>query len=306
MGSQPKANSVRGDYAGSMRIAIAGSHGLIGHALTQHLRRGGHEVVRLVRHAPISPDERQLSDSMLEGVDAVVNLAGAGIANARWTAKRRAELVNSRVQTTRTIVAALEASSTCRVFLSGSAIGFYGDSGDEILTEQSAAGSGFLADLVGQWEAEAARAPERVRVVMLRTGHVIAAHGGLIGKQSLIYRAGLGGRIGSGRQWVSWISLRDWVAAAEHLLTSQVSGPVNLVGPRPVRNLDFTRALGRAFRRPTVLPLPLPVARVMFGSEMVEDAMLAGQRVEPKVLLEDGFTFTDETIDEALSGAGVG
>ena len=287
-----------------MRIAIAGSHGLIGHALTQHLRRRGHEVVRLVRRAPISPDEAQLSSTCLDEVDAVVNLAGAGIANARWTRARKRELVDSRLRTTETIVAALQHSQRCLVFLSGSAIGYYGDAGEQTVTEESAAGSGFLADLVQQWEVAALRAPERVRVVTLRTGHVIALNGGLIGKQKLIYQAGLGGRIGSGQQWVSWISLRDWVAAAQHLLTSSVSGPVNLVGPAPVRNLELTRALGRRFRRPTVLPLPLFVARAAFGREMVADAMLAGQRVEPTVLLEDGFSFADETIEQALRGAG--
>ncbi|MGJ6979868.1 TIGR01777 family oxidoreductase [Aestuariimicrobium soli] len=298
-----------------MRIAITGSHGLIGHALTQHLRRGGHEVVRLVRSAPVSPDERRIDLAAgrieapgLADVDAVVNLAGSGIAGARWTAARKRDLRSSRLSTTLTVVNALSEQGEegrCRVLLSGSAIGFYGDRGDEVLTETSAGGRGFLAHLVRDWEQSAGQAPEDVRVVTLRTGHVIAATGGLIGKQALFYKLGLGGRIGSGRQWVSWISLRDWCRAAEHLLTSQVAGPVNLVGPAPVRNADLTKALGRAYRRPTWLPLPLPVARLVFGSEMVADAMLAGQRVMPEVLAGDGFAFTDATIDEALAGAGV-
>lgn len=293
-----------------MRISITGSHGLIGRALTQHLRRQGHEVVRLVRSTPVSPDERHIDLEAgrieapgLADVDAVVNLAGAGIADARWTKARKRDLRASRLATTLTLVQALGEAERCQVLLSGSAIGFYGDRGDEQLDETSTTGRGFLAQLVRDWESTADEAPDGVRVVLLRTGHVIAGNGGLIGKQALIYKLGLGGRIGSGRQWVSWISLRDWVRAAEHLLTSSVHGPVNLVGPAPVRNLELTRALGRVFRRPTWLPLPLPVARLMFGSEMVADAMLAGQRVEPAALLDDGFDFTDRTIEQALRGA---
>ncbi|CAI9405136.1 TIGR01777 family oxidoreductase [Aestuariimicrobium sp. T2.26MG-19.2B] len=291
-----------------MRIAIAGSHGLIGHALTQRLRWSGHEVVRLVRSEPISPDQRAWNPSggTIEGpgltdVDAVVNLAGAGIADARWTQSRKRDLRSSRIDTTRTITAALTESERCRVFLAGSAIGIYGDCGDRELDESSPVGDDFLAELCRDWEAEADRAPEHVRVVNLRTGHVLASTGGLIGKQALIYRLGLGGRIGDGQQWVSWISLRDHVAATEALLTAEHHGPANLVGPEPVRNIEFTKALGRVFHRPTVLPLPLPVARAAFGQEMVSTAMVASQRVRPAVLGRIGHQFQDTTVDQALT-----
>ncbi|WP_203568957.1 TIGR01777 family oxidoreductase [Aestuariimicrobium ganziense] len=296
-----------------MRVAVGGSTGLIGSALTQHLRRTGHEVVRLVRREPHSPDERRwhLSEQRreIEGgladVDAVVNLAGAGIANARWTRSRKRELVDSRLRPTQTIAAALAEAPRCRTFLSGSAIGVYGDRGPEQLDEQSSAGHGFLADLVRDWEAAAVElSPTDTRVVLLRTGHVLAGQGGILGKQKLIYELGLGGPIGDGGQWVSWISLADHVAAMTHLLTrDDLCGPVNMVGPNPVTNLEFTRAFARAMHRPAKLPLPLPVARAVFTSEMVDDAMLASQRVRPKVLIESGFDFGHRTVNDAMRAA---
>jgi len=293
-----------------MRIAIGGSTGLIGSALTQHLRRTGHEVVRLVRRDPHSPDERRwdldtasIGGPGLDDVDAVVNFAGAGIADARWTAARKRELVDSRVQSTQAIVNALQHEGQCRVFLSGSAIGYYGDRGDEMLDETSTPGTDFLAGLVQRWEATAHEAADHVRVATLRTGHVLAGQGGLLGKQKLIYQLGLGGRIGSGQQWVSWIALSDYVAAVMHLLQHEVSGPVNVVGPAPVRNTEFTEAFARALHRPAVLPLPLPVARAAFTNQMVDVAMLASQRVKPTVLELGGFVFEHRTIDEAMAAA---
>ncbi len=290
-----------------MRIAITGSHGLIGSALTQHLRRGGHDVVRLVRRRVGSPDERSYDpvaggiEGGLGDVDAVVNLAGSGIADARWTPARQQDLVDSRVLTTRTLVDHLHPGGRCRVLWSGSAIGWYGDGGERELDEQSPAGQGFLADLCQRWEAEALRATGSVRVVLGRTGHVLSPHGGLIGKQLLIYRLGLGGRIGSGEQWVSWISIRDHVRALVWSLTHEVSGPVNLVGPRPVRNRELTTALGAALHRPTVLPLPLPIARLAFGAELVSQAMLAGQRVLPQQLTQAGFEFEDRSVEATFA-----
>lgn len=290
-----------------MRVAITGSHGLIGSALTQRLRREGHEVVRLVRRRAASPDERSYDPQAggIEGglgdVDAVVNLAGVGIANARWTPERKRALVDSRLQTTRTLVDHLHQGGRCRVFFSGSAIGYYGDAGERELDETSSVGEGFLAELVQRWEAEALRAESAVRVVVGRTGHVLSANGGLIGKQLPFYRLGLGGRIGNGQQWVSWISISDHISAVLWSLGHDLHGPVNLVAPRPVRNAELTSALGCALHRPTVLPLPLPIARVVFGRQMVSEAMLAGQRVVPDALLGSGFGFADTSVDGAFA-----
>lgn len=291
-----------------MRIAIAGSTGLIGSALTQHLRRSGHEVVRLVRSEAISPDHRRwdplggtIDGPGLSDVDAVVNLAGSSIAGARWTEDRKRDLRDSRVRGTRTVVRALEDAGRCRVFLSGSAVGIYGNTGSTEVDESTPPGGGFLADLCQQWEQESLQAPGHVRIVQLRTGHVLSRTGGLLGKLRPAFLAGVGGRIGDGEQYMSWISLTDHVAAMTHLLTtSEVTGPVDLTGPHPVTNLVLTQQFAQALRRPAWVPLPLPVARAVFGDEMVTEAMLYGQRALPTVLLDDGFVFTHQTVREAL------
>lgn len=291
-----------------MRVAIAGATGLIGTATTNHLRQAGHEVIRLVRRDPYGPDERRfdpaertIADPGLTDVDAVINFAGAGIADSRWTEAHKRAMRASRLSTTLAINAALADAPNCRVFLSGSAIGFYGDRGTETLDETSTRGTGFLADLVKDWERTADQAPDHVRVVKLRTGHVLSRSGGILGKQRLIYQLGAGGPIGDGSQVVSWIGIDDYVRAVEHLLTHDIHGPVNLTAPNPVTNQQFTDAFAKALHRPAKLPLPLPVASALFTREMVKDAMLASQRALPTVLLESGFEFTQPDIEQAMA-----
>ncbi len=288
-----------------MRVAITGSTGLIGSALVQALRWAGDEVVRLVRHAPTSPDQRQydparrtIADVGLNDVDAVVNLAGASIAGGRWTEAYKKSLLDSRIETTETVVANLSADGRCQRFLSGSAIGYYGPTGDTAVDESSPAGHDFLADLVVAWEAAAEKAP--VPTVLLRTGHVMSPRGGYIGKQLIPFQLGLGGPVADGQHVVSWISLDDEVAAIRSLLDSEITGPVNLTAPHPVTNARWTKALGRALRRPTVIPFPLPVARAIFGGQFVTEAMLSSQNVLPGRLTESGFAFTDTEIEPTM------
>lgn len=291
-----------------MRVAIAGSSGLLGTALTQHLRQNGHTVVRLVRREPHGPDERRwdpgartIAEPGLSDMDAVVNFAGAGIADARWTPEHKIAMRASRLSTTQTIVNALAAAPNCKTFLSGSAIGYYGSRGAEALDEASTNGTGFLAELVRDWEQAAGQAPDHVRVLKLRTGHVLSRNGGILGKQRLLFQLGAGGRIGDGRQYVSWISIEDYVRACEFLLThDEISGPVNLTGPKPVPNADFAKAFARALNRPAIVPVPLFAARLLFTGEMVQDAMLASQNAQPKALLKAGFEFLHDDVDKAM------
>ena len=294
-----------------MRIAIAGASGLIGSTLTQHLRDHGHEVVRLVRHAPRDADERRIDSSArtiespgLSDVDAVVNLAGVGIADGRWTGERKRAMRASRVVTTETIVEALADAPRCKTLLNGSAVGYYGDQGSRELREDDVHGRDYLANLCVAWEKAAGLAPEGVRVVKLRTGHVLSRNGGILGKQRLIYQLGFGGPIGSGEQYVSWISIEDYCRAVEFLLThSEVSGPVNMTGPTPVPQAEFSRAFAHALGRPAKMPMPLPLASLVFTKEMVQDALLASQNAVPAKLLEHGFQFRHRTVDEAMDAA---
>jgi uncharacterized protein (TIGR01777 family) len=289
-----------------MRVAIGGSTGLIGTALARRLIRDGHEVVRLVRGRVTSSDQRRWDPDAgridapgLDDVDAVVNLAGAAIAGARWTRERKAEILRSRVTSTLTIVTSLTPDGRCQRLLNGSAIGYYGDTGPEIVDETMPAGRGFLADVVSDWEAAAAHSP--VSTAVLRTGQVIAREGGYLGMQRPVFALGLGGRVGSGRQFLSWISLADHVRATEFLLNSQLTGPVNLSSPNPVSNLEFTRAFGRSLRRPTPLPLPLTAVSIIFGREFVNEALLASQRARPARLLDAGFEFEHPLLAQALA-----
>lgn len=288
-----------------MRVAITGGSGLIGSALVQALRWRGDEVVRIVRQEPLGPDQRRYDPATatieapgLDDVDAVVNLAGAPIVDARWSDQRKHEILLSRLAATRACVGALRRQGRCRRFLSGSAIGFYGDTGSAAVDESAPAGTGFLADVVKQWEAAAEPAP--VPTVLLRTGHVMTPRGGYIGKQLLLFKSGLGGRMGLGTQYISWISLDDHIAGVLHLLDGDQTGPFNLTAPTPVTNLAFTEAVGHAVHRPTVLPVPLPALRIVFGSQLVSDALLASQRVLPSRLLESGFTFADTAIGPTM------
>lgn len=289
-----------------MRVAIGGASGLLGTALSRRLIGSGHDVVRLVRGTPQSSDQRRwdpdagrISGPGLDDVDAVVNLAGTPIAGGRWTKERKAAIRRSRTTSTLTIVTSLAPDGRCQRLLNASAIGIYGNTGAQIVDEDSMTGRGFLARVVQDWEAAASHSP--VSTVTLRTGHVLDKHGGYLAAQWKLFAAGLGGRVGDGRQFLSWISLADHVRAMEFLLTNDLSGPVNLVGPRPVTNAEFTRTFGDYLNRPTLVPMPLPAVSVLFGREFVREALLAGQRVAARRLIDAGFQFRHKTLAEALA-----
>jgi len=293
-----------------MKVAITGSHGLIGSALVASLEGDGHQVTRLVRglaregEVGWDPVEGHIDGTRLEGHDAVVHLAGVGIGDHRWTSAHKSAVLNSRVQGTRLLATALAGlDRPPSVLASGSAVGYYGDRGDEELTEASGPGSGFLADVVQRWEAAAAPAAEAgIRVANLRSGVVVSAEGGALKKQLPAFKAGLGGRLGSGRQWLSWIAISDEVAAIRHVIDRpDIAGPVNLCAPTPVTNGDFTRTLGKVLHRPTAIPTPTPALRLLFGKEMVGEMLLAGQRVLPRALESSGYVFTQPTLAQALA-----
>ncbi|MFM9367485.1 TIGR01777 family oxidoreductase [Streptomyces sp. Da 82-17] len=293
------------------RIAIAGSTGLIGSALARSLAADGHEVVRLVRRRAEFPDEiewnperQYVHTAGLAGCDAVVNLAGAGIGDRRWTAAYKQELRDSRVLGTVALAEAVAALDTPpRVFLSGSAVGYYGDTGDRAVDESAPAGDGFLASLCVEWEEAAGAAVEAgVRTVFARSGIVVAREGGAWKRMFPLFKAGLGGRLGDGSQYWSFISRHDEIAALRHLLdTDSLSGPVNLTAPHPVTNREVTAAMGRVLRRPTLVPAPAPALRAVLGEMSSE--VLGSQRVLPARLLESGFRFAFPTIDEAVRAA---
>ncbi|MEV0037153.1 TIGR01777 family oxidoreductase [Streptomyces sp. NPDC050804] len=294
-----------------MRIAVTGSTGLIGTALVRSLRADGHEVVRLVRHPARADDEaewdplRQYVDARaLLGCEAVVHLAGAGIADRRWTEAYRKEIRDSRVLGTAAVAEAVATlDEPPRVLVCGSAIGFYGDTGDRPADEDTRPGDGFLPSLCVEWE-EAAQAAEEagVRTVFARTGLVVSRAGGAWGRLFPIFRAGLGGRLGGGDQYWSFIALHDEIAALRHLIdTETLEGPVNLTAPQPVTNREVTAAMGRVLRRPTLFPVPAVALRAVLG-DLSQD-VLGSQRVLPARLLESGFTFAFPTIDEAIRAA---
>lgn len=290
-----------------MRVAVTGASGLIGSALVPHLRGAGHEVVRLVRRAPRARDERQwepgadLDSSVLHDVGAVVHLAGVGVGDRRWTEAHKQAVLRSRVDGTTTIARAVAACPTPPVLLSASAVGWYGDTGDEAVDETAPGGTGFLADVVRRWEAATAPAADAgARVVLLRTGVVLAAEGGALGKVLPLFRLGLGGRLGSGRQWLPWIALPDHVAAVRWLLEhDDAAGPVNLTAPEPVRNRDYTAALGRAVHRPAVAIVPAIALRVALGG-FADEGVLVSQRVLPAKLEAAGFPFLFSDVQAAL------
>jgi uncharacterized protein (TIGR01777 family) len=291
-----------------MKIVISGASGLIGTPLVTRLRGKGHEVVRLVRRAPTrgeaqwDPQAGVLDPAILEGADAVIHLSGAGIGDKRWTDAYKREVLESRTLSTSLLartIATLERKP--RVFLSGSAIGIYGARDDEALTESSAHGTGFLADVCEQWEAAAAPASDAgVRTVFLRTGIVLSPQGGALKKLLAVFKIGIGGRFGSGKQWQSWISLDDELGAIEFLLDAPVSGPVNLTAPQPVTNAEFTRVLARVVKRPAVLPIPSFGPKLLLGAELADALLFTGQRVLPNVLTTNGYVFAHATLEDAL------
>ncbi|HET7015175.1 MAG TPA: TIGR01777 family oxidoreductase [Streptosporangiaceae bacterium] len=294
-----------------MKIAISGASGLIGSALAADLASTGHEVLRLVRSAPRSDGELAwdpmataggLDSAALSDVDAVVHLSGAPVADKRWTAARKAELRSSRITSTRALVAAIAtADPSPSVLICGSAVGYYGETGDKIADESSPAGTGFLADLVRDWESAAEGAARSgTRVVNIRSGLVLAAGGGLLGRMLLPFKFGLGARIGPGTQYLSWISLTDEVRAIEFLLEAgDLEGPVNLTAPEPVTNAEFTQALAQALHRPALMRLPAAVLSGALGEVATE--LLGSARIVPTRLQDAGFTFRTPDLRTALA-----
>jgi uncharacterized protein (TIGR01777 family) len=293
-----------------MRVAITGSSGLIGTALGESLRRDGHEVTRVVRRPPQpgeigwdpQADGGGLDPAAFDGLDAVVHLSGAPVAGGRWTKARKVKLRSSRIQTTQVLVAAL--ARTARppsVLLSGSAVGWYGDTGEREVDESAPSGTGFLATLVVDWEAAAQPAREAgLRVVNLRSGVVLSRRGGMLPVLALPFRFGLGARLGPGTQFMSWIALTDHVRALRYLLDNAgIDGPVNLTAPAPVTDAVLTRELARALHRPAVLRVPAPVLRAVLGE--VSGELLGSQRALPRRLLDAGFTFGHADVASALA-----
>ncbi len=300
-----------------MRILVSGSTGFLGTALIDELEREGHTIVRLVRPATRKRDASsaleqtvrwdpvggQFDAAAAEGADALVHLAGASIADGRWNASRKNLLRTSRIEATRHLIGALsKLQSPPRVIVASSAIGYYGNRGDETLTESSAPGADFLSAVCREWEAESARGNEfGARVVMLRFGIILAAHGGALSQMALPFKMGAGGRIGSGRQWMSWLTLSEAVAVIRFALSnSGLAGPANAVAPNPVQNADFTRILAKTLHRPALFPAPAFALRLALG-EMADALLLVSQRVKPLKLEQTGYGFAQTDLAAALS-----
>ena len=303
-----------------MHIVMSGASGLIGTALGKRLTADGHSLTRLVRHEAKAgahdarganqsggdvswdPVSGSLDPSAIEGCDAVINLSGAGIGDKRWSTDYKETLRSSRVQTTELLANTIaDVDNRPSVFLSGSAVGWYGDRDDERLDELSTPGEGFLSDLCQDWEAATIPAEKvGVRTVHLRTGIVLSARGGALKKQLPLFKLGLGGRFGNGHQWQSWISIDDEVNAIVHLLSAELCGAVNLTAPNPVTNVEFTATLAKVLHRPAVLPVPGFAPKLVLGDELVEALLLNGQRVLPTALQRSGFEFRHATLEVAL------
>src|SRR5882672_5858106 len=295
-----------------MKILISGSHGLVGTALIKALETDGHEIFRLVRHYPNSeaeiewsPDRYSIQLARIEGFEAVVNLAGESIAEGRWTDEKKRRIRESRVKGTKLLGDALaNLTKPPQTFICASAIGYYGNRGDETLTESSAPGDDFLAEVCVEWEKATALATEKgIRVVNARFGVILDANGGALAKMLPPFRMGIGGGIGSGKQWMSWIALDDVVGGLKFALANEtLSGPVNFVAPNPVTNSEFTKTLGKVLSRPTLLPIPAFGVRLAFG-EMADALLLASQRVEPSKLRDVRYEFLNPDLDGALRRA---
>lgn len=292
-----------------MKILITGASGLIGQALTKQLNASGHTTVAAVRREPRRNDEVQwnpatgeMSPSAFDGIEAVVHMAGAGIGDKRWTDSYKMEILQSRTLGTALLADTMASLATKpSVFLSGSAIGIYGVRDDSELGEDAAIGTGFLADVCRDWEAASTSASAAgIRTVLLRTGIVLSPKGGALKKQLPLFKLGLGGKFGNGKQWQSWISITDEVNAIIHLLTSNLSGAVNLTAPNAVTNGEFTRVLAGVVSRPAILPIPSFGPKLLLGGELADALLFTGQRVVPKALVADGFHFAHPTLDVAL------
>lgn len=291
-----------------MRIVVAGSSGLIGDALITRLRASGHEVLRLVRHAPREADERgwdpaggRIDSGTFDGVDAVVNLCGAPLTRGRWSDSRKQLLADSRLEPTDVLAEAI-AEHGIPVLVNASGIHYYGDTGGHEVDETAPPGSGFLAELCAAWEAATAPAADAgARVVLLRTAPVLSGQGGMLGRLAPLFRLGLGARLGNGKQPMPWISLPDHVAALCFVLEQDVvTGPVNMTSPHPVTNAEFTRALGRALHRPAPWRVPGIALRAVFG-DAAEEMVLTGPKAVPRVLSEAGFRFSHRDLEDALT-----
>ena len=292
-----------------MRVAITGGTGLIGSALRERLAAAGHEAVAIRRGPEADPDAQWdpaagwVRDGAFAGFDAVVHLSGASIGEGRWSAARREELRSSRIDSTRTLVAhlgSLPEGDRPEVLVSQSAVGYYGERGDEELTEASAPGTGFLADLVIAWEREASRAEEHgIRTVRHRSAIVLSRQGAPLSRLLPPFRFGLGGNLGNGRWWMPWVTLEDELRSIEHVLANDVSGPVNVAAPGAVTNAGFTKSLARTLRRPALLPLPFLAYGLVFGQDPAE--LFASQRVAPQALTASGFEFAQPDIDSAFA-----
>ncbi len=292
-----------------MKILVSGSHGLVGSALIKRLEDEGHEISRLVRHYPNSsseiewsPDRYSIALARIEGFDAVVSLAGESIAEGRWTDDKKRRIRESRVKGTKLLGDAL-ANLTVppKTFICASAIGYYGNRGDELLTEASAPGNDFLSDVCVEWEKATALATEKgIRVVNARFGVILDTEGGALKKMLPPFRMGVGGKIGSGKQWMSWIALDDVVDGIKFALANDsLKGPVNFVAPNPVTNAEFTKTLGKVLSRPTLFPIPAFGIKLLFG-EMGEALLLGGQRVGPERLKSGGYRFQYDELSGAL------
>ncbi len=295
-----------------MKVLVTGATGLIGTALCDALRERDDLAIAITRgrHGPgelsWDPERGELEADRLEGADAIVHLAGESIGNARWTPETKRRILESRTKGT-TLLAKTVASlvDPPRVLVSGSAIGYYGDRGDDVLTEESVPGGGFLSDVAVRWEESVAAADQAgIRTVRVRTGIVLAREGGALARLLLPFKLGLGGRIGSGRQWMSWIALEDEVGAILHAIDHEdVIGAMNATAPNPVTNRDFTETLGHVLNRPTKVPTPLTALKLRYGDELVRELLCYSQRVEPHVLHETGYTFRHPRLDDALHAA---
>ena len=292
----------------SCKIVVSGASGLIGSALVPELERAGHRVVRLVRRDTRNSGEMRWSPSahlfderLISDVDVIVNLAGETIGR-RWSDTRRRRIRDSRVAGTDAIVTAIQKMSKHPITLiNASAVGYYGNRGNDTLDEAQPVGRGFLADICKQWESAAKPATRYgARVVMIRLGIVLSPNGGVLDRMMLPFKLGVGGRLGSGKQWMSWIAIDDLVRAVSWIIDHpEISGPVNMVSPNPVTNAEFTKTLGTALHRPAILPMPAPALRAIFGA-MADETLLASQRAYPFVLQGAGFEFQTPTLDEAL------
>jgi uncharacterized protein (TIGR01777 family) len=294
-----------------MKILVSGSHGLVGSALAKTLRAQGDEVLSLVRNTPKSPSEiawqpnGALDPAALDGIDVVVHLAGESIAEGRWNDEKKRRIRESRVKGTTSISEALAKSANPpRTFVCASAIGYYGNCGDELLTEASAHGEDFLSGVCVEWERATDPAAEKgIRVVNARFGVILSTKGGALAKMLPPFRMGVGGRIGDGKQWMSWIALDDVISGLMFVIKNQsLTGPVNFVAPNPVTNLEFTRTLGKVLSRPTIFPIPAFAVRLAFG-EMADALLLSSARVEPVELEKAGFGFAHSHLESALQQA---